>query len=277
MQFKELEVILTEINPFSEILIARLNEINFEAYIEHEKGIKAYIKSSLFDKSQLIEIMNNIASSTKISYKINDIDQENWNQKWESEFEPVHINDHCVVRAHFHNSFPEIEHELIITPKMSFGTGHHPTTFLMLNKMFELDFKKKKVLDIGSGTGVLSILASKLGANQITGVDNDEWAFNNSNENRMLNNVSNIQFINGTTEELDDSMFDIILVNINRETIIKELDYYYSIMGQGADILLSGFLLSDVPLILNKSEQLFLRLVSSKNMNEWHILHLRKD
>ena len=188
----------------------------------------------------------------------------------------MHINDRCIVRADFHNSFPDKEYDLIVNPKMSFGTGHHATTFLMLNKMFDLNFKYKNVLDVGSGTGILSILASKLEAKQVVGIDNDRWSFDNSNDNAVLNNVTNIQFINGTIKDLENKKFDIILVNINRETIIKDISYYSLFMNPGSDILLSGFLEEDTQLILNKSEQLSLELVSSENKKEWQILHLRR-
>ena len=162
MEYIEIDIRLKLVNPYAEIFIARLNEIKYESFSTDKGGLKAYIRSDLFNKKKLTEIVDDISSFTKIDLSINAIKKENWNADWENNYSPVHINKDCVIRAHFHDRFPNIEHEIIITPKMSFGTGHHETTFLVMNQIFELNLEGKHVLDIGSGTGILSILSSKL-------------------------------------------------------------------------------------------------------------------
>ena len=276
MEYIEIDIRLKLANPYAEIFIARLNEIKYESFSTDEFGLKAYIRSDLFNKKKLTEIVDDISSFTKIDLSINAIKKENWNADWENNYSPVHINKDCVIRAHFHDRFPNIEHEIIITPKMSFGTGHHETTFLVMNQIFELNLEGKQVLDIGSGTGVLSILASKLGAKKIVGIDIDKWAYENAIENSKLNNISNIQFIEGTAESIGKKMYDVVLANINRNIILADIQKYAKAMHAKSDIILSGFLKQDVKIILNKIKQLKFNLVASKNKNKWQMLHLRR-
>ena len=276
MEYIEIEIRLKLVKPYAEIFIARLNEIKYESFSTDEVGLKAYIRSDLFNKKKLTEIVDEISSFTKIDLSINAIKKENWNADWENNYSPVHINKDCVIRAHFHARFPNIEHEIIITPKMSFGTGHHETTFLVMNQIFELNLEGKQVLDIGSGTGVLSILASKLGAKKIVGIDIDKWAYENAIENSKLNNISNIQFIEGTAESIGKKMYDVVLANINRNIILADIQKYAKAMHAKSDIILSGFLKQDVKIILNKIKQLKFNLVASKNKNKWQMLHLRR-
>ena len=276
MEYIEIEIRLKLVKPYAEIFIARLNEIKYESFSTDEGGLKAYIRSDLFNKERLTEIVDDISSFTKIDLSINAIKKENWNADWENNYSPVHINKDCVIRAHFHDRFPNIEHEIIITPKMSFGTGHHETTFLVMNQIFELNLEGKQVLDIGSGTGVLSILASKLGAKKIVGIDIDKWAYENAIENSKLNNISNIQFIEGTAESIGKKMYDVVLANINRNIILADIQKYAKAMHAKSDIILSGFLKQDVKIILNKIKQLKFNLVASKNKNKWQMLHLRR-
>jgi ribosomal protein L11 methyltransferase len=276
MEYIEIDIRLKLANPYAEIFIARLNEIKYESFSTDEFGLKAYIRSDLFNKKKLTEIVDDISSFTKIDLSINAIKKENWNADWENNYSPVHINKDCVIRAHFHDRFPNIEHEIIITPKMSFGTGHHETTFLVMNQIFELNLEGKQVLDIGSGTGVLSILASKLGAKKIVGIDIDKWAYENAIENSKLNNISNIQFIEGTAESIGKKMYDVVLANINRNIILADIQKYTRAMRPKSDIILSGFLKQDVKIILNKIKQLKFNLVASKNKNKWQMLHLRR-
>ena len=276
MEYTEVYIKLSEVNPFAEIVVARLNEIDFESYSEDENGVKAYVQSHLLKEDLVCEILNDISKTTELSFTINKVKQENWNKQWESNFAPVTINDKCVIRAHFHDEIPDVVHEIIITPKMSFGTGHHETTSLIMSEMFHLDFKEKSVLDMGCGTGVLAILASKLGASSLVGIDVDEWAVENSEENSMLNNVDNIDFIHGDADVIRDSKFKIILANINRNIILNDLETYVGAMEDKSEILFSGFFKEDVPLILDKSKQLGLELVVLKNKKKWQMLHLKR-
>ena len=276
MEYTEVDIRLNPVAPFADILVARLNEIEFESYNEDETGVKAYVQTHLIDEDAVKEIIAEVAELCELNFTINKVKQENWNEQWENNFESVHINDKCVIRAHFHDSFPDIEQEIIITPKMSFGTGHHETTSLVMNEMFWIDFKNKSVLDMGSGTGVLAILAAKLGANSLIGIDFDEWAFENAEENAKLNAVDNIDFIHGDADAIGDAKFDIILANINRNIILQDIASYVGAMNAQSEILFSGFLKEDIPLILEKSEQLGLELVVLKHKNKWQMLHLKK-
>jgi ribosomal protein L11 methyltransferase len=276
MEYTELDIRLKEVNHFADILVAKLNEIKFESYAEDENGVKAYVQTQLLNKDAVKEIISEISELTELSFTISKVKQENWNAQWESNYAPVFINKTCVIRAHFHNAFPDVRHEIIITPKMSFGTGHHETTSLMMNEMLELNFKGKSVLDMGSGTGVLAILASKLGAINLVGIDFDKWAFKNAKENTVLNNISNIHLIHGDVNAIGNAKYDVILANINRNIILNDIEIYIGAMADAAIILLSGFLEEDVPLILERTEQLGLQLVVSKNKNKWQFLYLKR-
>ena len=276
MEYTEVDIRLNEVNPYADILVARLNEIEFESYSEVEGGIRAYVQTQLLDTDAAKEILSEISKLTKVSFKINKVEQKNWNAEWESNYSPVVINDSCVIRAHFHNNFPALKYEIIITPKMSFGTGHHQTTLLMVNEMFNLDLKEKFILDMGSGTGVLAILASKLGARHLIAIDSDEWAFKNAKENSQLNNISNINFIHGDINDIGDTKFDVVLANISRNVILNDIEIYVDQMKDDGEILLSGFLKEDIPLILEKTGQLGLELVVVKNKDKWQMLHLRR-
>jgi len=276
MEYTEIDIRLKPVVPFADILVARLNEIEFESYCEDENGVKAYVQTHLLDENAVKEIINEVAKSCDLSFTIAKVKQENWNEKWENNFEPVHINDKCVIRAHFHAPFHDFEHEIIITPKMSFGTGHHETTALVMNEMFEIDFTDKSVLDMGTGTGVLAILAAKLGATSLIGIDFDKWAYENSVENAQINAISTINFIHGDANLIGDEKFDIILANINRNIILQDIAIYVKAMNTNSEIIFSGFLKQDIPLILEKSKQLGLDLVASKHKNKWQMLHLKK-
>ena len=276
MEYTEFDIRLNEVNPYADILVARLNEIEFESYSEVEGGIRAYVQTKLLDTDAAKEILSEISKLTKVSFTINKVEQKNWNAQWESNYSPVVINDSCVIRAHFHNNFPALKYEIIITPKMSFGTGHHQTTLLMVNEMFNLDLKEKFILDMGSGTGVLAILASKLGARHLIAIDSDEWAFKNAKENSQLNNISDINFIHGDINDIGDTKFDVVLANISRNVILNDIEIYVDQMKDDGEILLSGFLKEDIPLILEKTGQLGLELVVVKNKDKWQMLHLRR-
>ena len=276
MEYAEVDIRLQEVYPFLEILIARLNEIGFESYIEEESGIKGYIQNQELDKDAVHNILSDISDLTELSFTINIIKKQNWNAQWESNYKPVFINERCVIRADFHAPFNNIEYQIIINPKMTFGTGHHETTSLIMNEMFTLDFKNKTVLDVGSGTGILAILASKLGSKDIVGIDCDEWATQNAKENAQLNSTLEIDFLYTEVRSIGKKKYDIILVNINKNIILNDLNFYVDKMCDSAEILLSGFLEQDIPLILSKSKELGLQLVVLKNKNKWQMLHLRR-
>ena len=275
MNYIEIDISLSEKSPFTDIITAKLNEIEFESYQETEYGLQAYIQKKLFNEDLLNNAFLILENKVDFSFKITEIKQQNWNLKWESSFQPVIINEKCIVRAGFHQPI-DIEFEIIITPKMSFGTGYHSTTFLMMNSMFNLDLIDKAILDIGTGTGVLSILAEKLGARNILGIDIDNWAFENAQENKKLNNCNRISFEIGDVSNIGNKRFDIILANINRNTILKEIDTYSALLNYRGHMLLSGFYTDDESLILSKIEKLNLNLQMKKQKDNWLLLHLQK-
>tara|TARA_B100000683_G_scaffold243322_1_gene252670 strand:- start:14808 stop:15632 length:825 start_codon:yes stop_codon:yes gene_type:complete len=274
MKYVELSFVLSEKDYLSDIVVAKLNEIEFESYIETEDGVNAYIQEKFYNKEKLNFVLSDLQKLFKFEYSVKDINQENWNSNWEENFEPVEINEQCVIRAHFHEKV-DCKFDIIITPKMSFGTGHHETTFLMMNEMFDMNFKGKLVLDMGCGTGVLAILSKMLGSKDTLGIDIDEWSYKNSKENAVLNNLNSIKFLLGDINSVKGS-FDIVLANINRNVILSDLDRYYQSMKENSEILLSGFLSDDVKLIREKAESLGLSLVSHKNKNKWNLLHFIK-
>ena len=276
MEYTEVDIRLKEVSPYSDILVARLNEIEFESYAEYEFGLKGYVQTRLLDNVALEDILHEVSELTELSFTIHKLKEQNWNALWERNYKPVFINKNCVIRSDFHDAFPDVEHEIIITPKMSFGTGHHATTSLVMNAMFDLEFKERSILDVGSGTGILSILASILGARNLVGVDIDHWAFENAKENAVLNNISNIHFIHGDISSVNNKKYDIVLANINRNTVLNDLVLYVDAMYDSADIILSGFLTQDVSAILKESAKLGLELVISKNKEKWQMLHLRR-
>tara|TARA_S200000501_G_C20820668_1_gene742669 strand:- start:928 stop:1761 length:834 start_codon:yes stop_codon:yes gene_type:complete len=277
MEYIEVDIRLKEVTPYSEILIARLNEIEFESFYEYDYGLKGYVQTQLLDKDKLKNIISEISEQTELSFTLHKLKQKNWNAHWESNYLPVSINENCVIRADFHNAISDVKYEIIITPKMSFGTGHHQTTSLVMNKMFDLEFKGRSVLDVGCGTGILSVLASKLGAIDIVALDIDNWAFENAQENATLNNISDIHFVYGNISSVINRKYDIILANINRNTILNDLTFYSEAMYDYSDIILSGFLEKDVSVILKESAKFGLELVVSKNKEKWQMLHLRRS
>ena len=271
MKYIEISFTLKEKEIFSDIIIAKLNEIEFESYVETEDGVNAYIQEQLYNKKRLDVVISELKNLFSFDYDVKGIKQENWNLKWEENFEPVEINEQCVIRAHFHEKV-NCKYEIIITPKMSFGTGHHETTFLMMNEMFSLNFKGKSVLDMGCGTGVLTILSKMLGSEATLGIDIDEWSYENSIENAKLNTVDSIKFLLGDVSSISGK-FDVVLANINRNIILSDIDKYIDAMNMNSDILFSGFLSEDVELIREKAESLGLSFVSHKIKNKWNLLH----
>ena len=276
MEYAELNIRLKDIDPFSEIIIARLNEIDFETFEEDTNGVKCYIQSKLFNKNKIDSILAKILTQTSLQYSINKIPQKNWNLEWEKNFKPVRINSRCIIRADFHPPYSDIEDEIIITPKMSFGTGHHETTYLMINELYNIDLIDKRVLDIGCGTGVLSIISSKRGAEKIVAIDIDEWAYKNSIENSKLNNINNTKFILGDIDKLNGLTFNVILANINRNIILRDLHIYYRSLSLNGELFISGFLVDDINLILEVAKKLGFSLINKKNKNQWYMLRLRK-
>jgi ribosomal protein L11 methyltransferase len=228
-----------------DILIAQLADAGYEGFEETENGLEAFINKKGYDKTLLTEI----SFKYQIQFKESSIENINWNQLWESNFQPVVVNDFVSIRADFHEPVKGVEHEIIITPKMSFGTGHHATTHMMIEQMKEIDFKNKTVFDFGTGTGILAILAEKLGAEKIIAVDNDDWSIENAHENVNRNNCKRIS-VKKAVDAVTESKSDIILANINRNVITDNFNSICQHLTHPGILLISGILENDVDEIL---------------------------
>jgi len=254
---------------YTEIAMAAFSEYGFESFAENEKGFSGYIPEKLFneDNFKALELFGN--KEIKVNYSIKKIPEQNWNAVWESNFEPVLIGNECYIRAPFHPALTGIKHEIIIEPKMSFGTGHHETTHMMVQLLLEQNICGKDLLDMGCGTAVLAILAKKSGANKVLAIDNDEWAFNNAKENCERNGAEEIEVIQGDASAIGEKKFDLILANINRNVLTTDIPVYACALKRNGIILLSGFYEADLTIIKSKATQFGLRHLRYIAMNSW--------
>jgi ribosomal protein L11 methyltransferase len=248
----------------SDILVALLAEAGFESFEETENSLLAFIKEDGFDEGSLEEILKVVP----VNYAITVVPQQNWNEQWERSFEPIVVNDFVAIRADFHQPIKDVKHEIVITPKMSFGTGHHATTYMMLEQMEGLDFTGKTVVDFGTGTAVLAIMAEKMGAVSIDAIDYDEWSIENSIENVAANNCSKINLIRAETISTT-ATYDIILANINLNVIMNNLAAIQSVSKKGSFILLSGFLKADEILMLEALAETGINQLKTIQKGEW--------
>ena len=262
------------LQPWNEILMAELIEIGFDSFTEEYDGILAYIPKDLFQEKELKEINLLQNPDIKISYTFEEMPNINWNEEWEKNFSPINVEDQVSIRAEFHED-QNLAHEIIIQPKMSFGTGHHATTYLMIQQMLDMDLKNKTVLDMGCGTSVLAIFAKQQGAGKTVAIDIDEWSVENSIENAARNNVQ-LKISQGTAENLGSENFDIILANINRNILISDIPTYVSVLNSGGQLLLSGLCFFDVDDILEVCTEQKLTLEKKIQREEWVSLLLKK-
>lgn len=260
----------------SEILVAELAELGFESFVDSENGILAYIQENLWHKNILDDVYILQSAEFKISYTFKTIEQINWNEEWERNFSPIVVDDICTIRAPFHE-VPNTTYDIIIEPKMSFGTGHHETTYMMLQFLLNIDLQEKKVLDMGCGTSVLAIMAEKRGAKSITAIDVDDWCVQNSVENIERNYCKNISVKLGDVSLLDNENFDVVIANINRNILLSDIPQYAKTLPSEGTLLLSGFYESDVPAITNKCNESNLKLVEKLERNQWVALKFRKN
>lgn len=262
------EFTVSPIQPGVEILIAELGYAGFESFVETENGVTAYIQKNDWNSNILNDI--NILESTEfnISYQFNDIEQTNWNQEWEKNFNPIVVDNTCSVRAPFHEK-PNTAYDIVIEPKMSFGTGHHETTHMMIQHILKNNFTNKSVLDMGCGTGVLAILAEMKGAKPIDAVDYDNWCYLNSIENVTRNNAKQITVIEGDASVLKNKKYDVIIANINRNILLQDLSTYTSCLNKNGMLFLSGFYVQDIPIIQETCEKLMLKFEEKLERNNW--------
>jgi len=231
----------------TELLIAEIAEAGFDSFLENDDGFEAYVEAEKYDPEGLKEILEKYAAVGPITSQFDRIEKENWNEQWEKNYAPINVDDQCIIRAEFHQPDKQYPFELVITPKMSFGTGHHQTTYLMIRAQMKMDHRDKRVMDAGCGTAILSVMASKLGARAVEAFDIDEWSVTNSYDNIELNHCSNIRHQLGKLADLSfDGKFDIILANINKNVLLDEIPLYASYLTPGGQLLLSGFYTNDI-------------------------------
>ena len=254
--------------PAVEILTAELGFAGFESFVETETGVTAYIQKKDWNPDILDDIQVLKSEEFAINYTFNEIEQTNWNAEWESNFNPIVVDGVCAVRAPFHD-IPDTEYDIIIEPKMSFGTGHHETTHMMIQYILKNDFEGKHVLDMGCGTGVLAILAEKRGATTIDAIDIDNWCYLNSLENVGRNNCQNISVYEGDASLLKGKKYDVIIANINRNILLEDMNTYINCLNDNGTLLLSGFYQSDIPSIENECVKYGLKLDETIEKNNW--------
>jgi ribosomal protein L11 methyltransferase len=266
--FLEYRFSISPLQPATDILIAELGELGFDSFVETNNGLLAYVKKENWNSSALqnIQILSN--ESFRISYEVSDIEQENWNEQWEKNFDPINVDNQCVVRAPFHDK-PDVAFDIVITPKMSFGTGHHETTHMMLQLVLALDFTGKTVLDMGCGTGVLAILAAMKGASSVDAIDIDNWSYLNAKENVAGNSCEQINVFEGDVSILTNQKYDIIMANINRNILLSDIPVYIKHLSKGGVLLLSGFYKEDLSLISKVCTANGLSFQENLEKNNW--------
>ncbi|WP_303315899.1 50S ribosomal protein L11 methyltransferase [Flavivirga abyssicola] len=259
---------VSPIQPGVEILIAELGYSGFESFVENETGVTAYIQKEAWNESILEDVQILNSDEFEISFTFKEIEQTNWNQEWEKNFNPIVVDDMCSVRAPFHDK-PNTKFDIIIEPKMSFGTGHHETTHMMIQHILKNDMTDKSVLDMGCGTGVLAILAEMKGAKPIDAVDYDNWCYLNSMENVARNNCQHITVIEGDATVLKNKKYDIIIANINRNILLNDMKTYVSCLNEDGMLFLSGFYNDDIPMITDECENHLLKFEEKLERNNW--------
>lgn len=252
-----------------DVITAELAEIGFESFTETEEGLKAYVQEELFNATQLETVLHALFPYNLPPYTVKVIEQQNWNEEWEKNYEPVVVDDFCVLRASFHPKPEGFELDILIDPKMSFGTGHHPTTVSVIRLMREIDFTGKTVFDFGCGTGVLSIVAALQGAKSITAIDIDEWSIENSQENFLKNGLTEFDLSARPIESFAGQTYDIVLANINKNIIIQSLPALQSISKPGTPILFSGFFTHDIEDIAEAAKPFGFTYIKHLSNNDW--------
>ena len=259
----------------SEILIAELGEKAFESFIETDNGFSAFVQKDLYTDDILDDIFLMTSPEFTISYTIEEIEQVNWNEEWEKNFEPIDVDGNCHVRAPFHPK-TEAEFDIIIEPKMSFGTGHHETTHMMIQHLLETDVTNLITLDMGCGTAILAILAEMKGAKPIDAIDIDNWCYLNSIENAERNNCSEITVYEGDASLVVGKKYDLIIANINRNILLNDMQQYVDCLNENGTLLLSGFYTEDIPIINESCVNKGLTYIKQFERNNWVSLKYKK-
>jgi ribosomal protein L11 methyltransferase len=262
---------------FSEILMAEVAEAGFDTFMETETGFEAYVEGNQINQQLLQEIEEKYKAVNPLSFIQDKIEKKNWNEEWEKNVDPILVDDTCLIRAAFHQIEKKYPYEIIITPKMSFGTGHHQTTHLMISRQMKMDHQNKRVMDAGCGTAILSIMAVKLGAKEVEAFDIDEWSVENGQENAENNHCENIHIQLGKISEVKlEGTFDIILANINKNILLAEMAIYSSFLLKGGQLLLSGFYSHDLEDLKTEASKNNLTEVAHDERETWACLLLQK-
>lgn len=266
---------VSPLQPATEILIAELGYAGFESFVETDEGVTAYIQKAEWHQDILDDIQILKSDEFEITFTSEDIEQTNWNAEWEKNFNPIIVDNQVTVRAPFHEK-PTTNYDIIIEPKMSFGTGHHETTHMMIQHILNTDFDNKSVLDMGCGTGVLAILAEKKGAKPIDAIDYDNWCYLNSLENIERNKSQHITVLEGDAQLLPGRSYDIVIANINRNILLQDMETYASTLNSNGRLFLSGFYDDDIPIIEAECNKYGLQLVDTLKRNNWVALKFQK-
>lgn len=274
MDYFELSVELIETEPWREILIAELADEGFESFVETNTGFQGYIPENLINQEQMAQLLQREFVK---SYTFSKIESQNWNAEWEKNFDPVFVDEKLAIIAPFHEVPQGYETVITIMPKMSFGTGHHQTTWLMSQKIMTLDLNQKVVLDMGTGTGILAILAEKYGAAEIVAIDNDSWSYENALENVEKNNCHNVKVLLGEEEQIDGKIFHIVIANINKNVLSRHFSVYSASLISGGKLLISGFFETDKADLINAASNHGLIFESMNTRDGWALIELIKQ
>lgn len=276
MNYTEVDLLIAPLDPWRDILIAELGAAGYESFEETPGGLRAYIKSAAFDRKTLENVMGMNDPHARVSFIVRNVAPRNWNADWERSFQPIEVGDRVRIRAGFHDPKPGFDHEIIITPRMAFGTGHHATTRLMIQAMLALDLRDKPACDLGCGTGVLAILAERLGASRVLAVDTDEMAVLNARDNQKLNNCQRVVVEKGNASSLRPLSCGAILANIERNTLMNAMRTMSEALLPGGALLLSGFVVEDRHMMVQCAKDHGLAVVERMNEGEWALVGCRK-
>lgn len=272
-----------DLEPFpgtdaTDLLAGMLGDICYESFVPDESGLTAYVPAGFYDADALDGVIDEFPFDCKITRQSETVEGRDWNEEWERNyFRPIVVGDRCVIHSSFHTDVPQAQYDIVIDPKMAFGTGHHSTTSLILGRLLDLDLEGRAVTDMGTGTGILAILAAMRGASPVTGIEIDEFAFTNAVENVALNGHAEIRLINGDASALADvPVADVFIANINRNVITADIDRYAARLRSGGTMLLSGFYVEDIPVVAEAAERVGLVKESYTEHDRWTCLQLRK-
>lgn len=276
MKYVRCTLELEPLQPATDIFIASLSELGFESFEETEKGLKAYIQEPQWDEAAFLGIPFFHNEAWKVNSRWEIVEPENWNAVWERDYKPIHVGDRCMVRAPFHPQPLGVEFDIVISPKMSFGTGHHQTTRLMLDYLLDLNVAGASVLDVGTGTGVLAILCGLKGAQHITGIDIDPWSVENAVENAERNGQNEIEVLEGSMDRVSGRQFDVVLANINRNALTEMMAAFSGVLREGGRLLISGFYQEDLPSLQQKAAEHGLVYGSFRVSDLWTAAYFEK-